>query len=96
MDAPQTLALSHVVGLLLAAAGGLGLGLLFFGLLGRTLNLYRAGRPVAAGALHAARMLSIASGLWAAVQFGVLPLLACTLGILAARRHIVRQAGRTW
>jgi len=77
---------------LVAFAAGTGLGLAYFALLARNLELYLSGRPVAGGALQAGRYLLVAAGLFGAVQFGTIPLLCCALGLLIGRQLVLRRA----
>ncbi len=79
---------------LLAAAAGFGVGLAYFGMLARNLDLYLEGRPVSGAALQAGRLVVVAGILLAAVQFGAVPLLACAAGLLMARHVVLRRHKR--
>ena len=77
---------------LIAFAAGMVLGLGYFALLSRNLQLYFDGRSVAGAALQLARFLLIAACLYGAAQFGAVPLLSCAAGALAGRHVILRRA----
>lgn len=68
------------------------LGLPFFSLMQRNLVLYFEGHAIRGVVLHAVRILLIVAGLAGAVQFGAVPLLACTLGIVMARHITIHRA----
>jgi len=78
----------------LAVLAGIAVGLANFSLLARNLDLYLEGRPLAAAALQAGRLVAVAAVLLGAVQFGALLLLSCALGLLVARHVILRRAAK--
>lgn len=80
--------------LLAAFAAGVAIGLGYFTLLGRNLELYMAGAAVAGAALQAGRFLLVAAVLFGAVQFGAGALISCALGLLVGRYIVLRRAGK--
>lgn len=75
----------------IAFAAGVALGLAYFATLARTLDLFVSGAPVAAIVLQAGRFLLAAAVMYAAAQFGALPLLSCVLGFLVGRHCVLRR-----
>jgi hypothetical protein len=79
------------------AAGlvGLGVGLVHFGALQRTLELYSTGLVRLAVALTLGRIAGTIVFFGFAARLGALPLLALFLGFLVARTLALRAAGKT-
>ena len=77
-----------------AFVAGLALGTVFFASLWRNMRFYADGRPVAGAILHILRFLLLIAVLAGAVQFGAMPLLSCTLGLLIGRRLVMRYMER--
>lgn len=81
--------------LVLAALGGLGLGVLHFGGLWWQVRLFEERRrPLLLVGLMAARLALLAGGLALAALAGALPLLVAALGVLAGRFVVMRRVPR--
>lgn len=88
MTVPQLL--SFIVAFL----GGLALGLVYLGLLRASIRLFLLDRrPGLAAVLTVSRLLLVAAGLWASVQFGSVALLATFAGFTVLRALAGRKTG---
>jgi hypothetical protein len=78
-----------------AALVGLGVGLVHFAALQRTVELYSTGLVRLAIALTLGRVAGTILVFGVAARLGALPLLALFLGFLVARTLVLRIAGKT-
>ncbi|WP_118138650.1 ATP synthase subunit I [Oceanicella sp. SM1341] len=87
--------MTEMQALLLPGLGGLLagflLGLVHFGGLRHNTRLYMQGRAGAGIALQLGRLALVAAGFTGLALLGPVPLLAGTLGLLAARRVVLRR-----
>jgi len=78
----------------IALALGMLLGLVHFASLHRITDFYAGGKAFKAVCLQLGRFVLLAAVLVAAARFGVLPLLACAIGLLVGRWLVLKRARR--